>query len=82
MENLSGAPKIFLLKIIYNPQHPTHLLFILIKSSIMKGIVLPNMCLIFSSIYTGGFLATVFDFWDWRVPPQDAPVPCPQLVYI
>jgi hypothetical protein len=82
MENLSGAPKIFLRKSIFNPQHPTHLLFIFIKNSIMRGIVLPNMCCIFSSIYTGGFLATVFDFWDWRVPSQDAPVPCPQLVNI
>jgi hypothetical protein len=31
VENLSGAPKIVLLKSIFNPQHPTHGLFILKK---------------------------------------------------
>ncbi len=31
----------------------------------MKGIVLPNMCWIFSSIYTGGFLATVLYLLSW-----------------
>jgi hypothetical protein len=82
MENLSGAPKIFLLKSIYNPQHPTHLLFILIKKFNNERHCTPQYVLnLFFNLHSG-FLATVFDFWDWRVPPQDAPVPCPQLVYI
>ncbi len=81
MENLSGRLKLFFWK-VFVILNILHICFYFDKNSIMRGIVLPNVCWIFSSIYTGGFLATVFAFWDWIVPLQDARVPCPQSRYI